>query len=338
MRKFMQKFLKTTWLYDELRVIRGCVVAFHQFDVKGSLSLYLKIRTCHRKYGWYPNEYFLYNYESLSEKERESFVSEIEHVRFAKTVNSLAIRKLLSNKWRTFDFYKRFFHREACMVTPTNNGWGRYNELISKNKRLILKPLLGTYGIGIKIVTQEDGDTETLLKWYPRGFIAEELIVQDERMAQLHPESVNTLRIHTLQNKGVVEVFHPYIRMGRGTSVVDNGGSGGIFTSCNPETGEVLSAVDESGHRFSHHPDTNFALIGFTVPCWKEAYDFAKQLALANQEIHCVGWDLALTKDGWVLIEGNTRPQMIFQISEQKGFKKELIDICDKLGFEYPEK
>ena len=41
-------------------------------------------------------------------------------------------------------------------------------------------------------------------------------------MAVLHKESVNTLRIHTICFDGDVTVFHPYIRIGRGKSVVDN--------------------------------------------------------------------------------------------------------------------
>ena len=209
---------------------------------------------------------------------------------------------------------------------------GGYNELINSKKRLIIKPLNGSFGRGIKIVTPEDGDADMLLKLYPGGFIAEEVIQQDEQMAQLHPESVNTLRIHTLQNNGIVEVFHPYIRIGRGKSVVDNAGGGGVFTSCNPETGEVLTVEDEYCHSFTKHPDNCNPLVGFRVPCWKEAFDFARQLALANQDVHYAGWDLALTKDGWVLVEGNPRAQMIFQISEGKGCKNELIEICNRLG------
>lgn len=174
-----------------------------------------------------------------------------------------------------------------------------------------------------------------MLKFFPEGFIAEEIITQDERMAQLHPESVNTLRIHTLQNNGVVEVFHPYIRIGRGNSVVDNAGSGGVFTSCNPKTGEVLTVVDEFCRSYTKHPDNGFPLVGFKVPCWKEAFDFARQLALANLDVHYAGWDLALTKEGWVLVEGNPRAQMIFQISEQKGFKQELMDICKRINLKY---
>ena len=129
-------------------------------------------------------------------------------------------------------------------------------------------------------------DKETLKKRlnneYPKGFIAEEVVIQDPRMAVLHAESVNTLRIHTICFDGVVTIFHPYIRIGRGDSVVDNAGNGGIFTSCNPKSGEVLSVVDELGNNYLKHPDTGFPLIGFKVPCWNEAYQTANQLALCN--------------------------------------------------------
>lgn len=330
MSKLMTQFRKT-WIYDELRVIRDSIVTFRKINVEGSVSLYLKVRSCHRKYGWYPNEYFLYNYEKLSDKERASFVSEIEHSIFADSVNSIKVKKLLADKWKTYVFYKKFFGREACVVTYANNGGG-YNKLIINKKRLIIKPLDGSFGKGIKIVSEADNNAETLLKSYPGGFIAEEVIQQDERMSQLHPESVNTLRIHTLQNNGKVEIFHPYIRIGRGKSVVDNAGSGGVFTSCDPKNGEVLTVVDERCHSYTEHPDNGFPLVGFKVPCWKEAFDFARQLALENQDVHYAGWDLALTKNGWVLIEGNPCAQMVFQISEQKGFKGELEERCERIG------
>ena len=117
-------------------------------------------------------------------------------------------------------------------------------------------------------------------------------------MAVLHKESVNTLRIHTICFDRDVTVFHPYIRIGRGKSVVDNAGSGGVFTSCNPETGEVLTVVDEYGNIYTNRPDTGFPLIGFMVPYWKEANETAKKLALHNTDIHYASLDLAFTENG----------------------------------------
>lgn len=151
-------------------------------------------------------------------------------------------------------------------------------------------------------------------------------------MSQLHPESVNTLRIHTLRFDDQVEVFHPYVRIGRGNSIVDNTHSGGIFTSCNPNDGTILNVVDDEGHIYKEHPDNHFPLKQFKVPCWEEAYRVAKNLALQIPNLVYAGWDLALTPNGWVLVEGNPRAQLTFQISEGKGCYSDIEAILQKHG------
>ena len=105
----------------------------------------------------------------------------------------------------------------------------------------------------------------------------------------------------------------------------------------NPETGEVLSVVDEYGHTFTKHPDNGISLIGYKIPFWKEAFDMAKLLAQIMPGLHYAGWDLALTKSGWVLVEGNPCAQMVFQISEQQGFRKELEGILHEFGVTIPK-
>ena len=217
--------------------------------------------------------------------------------------------------------------------------FNEFKSFLAEYGSLILKGLNGSFGKGIQIVDasllETDNWQEKLAKDYPKGFVAEELIRQADVLAQLHPQSVNTLRIHTICYDGQVEVFHPYIRVGRGSSVVDNAGSGGVFSSCDPETGEILTMADETGNTYTNHPDNGFRLVGFRVPKWEEAFAMARQLALHDPSIHYAGWDLALTDAGWVLVEGNPRAQLVFQISEQKGFRPELEAILKKFNLQY---
>lgn len=119
---FLMQIFRRTWLYDELRLIRDSIVTFRKLSLKGSITLFMKVRSCHRKYGWEPDEYFLYKYESLSDGERQSFVSEKEHVTFSEKVNPKGVREILSDKWKTYEAYREYFGREACLVTINNNG------------------------------------------------------------------------------------------------------------------------------------------------------------------------------------------------------------------------
>lgn len=119
--------------------------------------------------------------------------------------------------------------------------------------------------------------------------------------------------------------------MGRGSSVVDNAGSGGIFTSVDFHTGRITKAVDELGNSYNEHPDTKINLIGYEIPKWQEAIELAKKLALIVPNNRYTGWDLALTKNGWCMVEGNTRAQFVFQIPEQKGFRELFNDYKKQL-------
>ena len=330
----IKQLLKSSSIYPMLRLMRDTKTACSMFDVHNKLASLKGILEANKMYGWNPDEYFLYHYPQLSDSARKSFIGEREHVVMSEWLNSVEVRKVLADKWNTYVVFNSFFKRKAARVME-GGDFIEFKSLLAESGKLILKPFDGSFGKGIQIVTQEgmnEMSFNELIKDYPNGFIAEQLIQQDERMAVLHPESVNTLRIHTIQYGGKIVVFHPYVRIGRGASFVDNAGSGGVFTSCNPDTGEILSIVDESGHAFTEHPDNHFPLLGYKIPCWKEAFDFAQQLAAQLPDLHYAGWDIALTDNGWVLVEGNPRAQLIFQISEQKGFRTEMDCILNEMG------
>lgn len=82
--------------------------------------------------------------------------------------------------------------------------------------------------------------------------IVEELVQQDERLADFHLQSVNTIRTPTLINEGTVHLFGPFLRMGCGNRFVDNVGAGGFFVNVDPTTGICcMNGVDENGLIYS---------------------------------------------------------------------------------------
>ena len=171
-----------------------------------------------------------------------------------------------------------------------------------------------------------------LLAEYKNTFLIEELIKQSPEMAKFHPASVNTVRVPTVRFDDEILILHPFFRTGRGNNCVDNAGAGGVFGVVDPESGIVTQAADEKGIFYNNHPDTKEKMLGFKIPKWNEAVSFAKELAQVTPDNRYTGWDLALTDSGWIMVEGNSTGQFVWQIPEQKGSREELNNILKRLG------
>ena len=56
-----------------------------------------------------------------------------------------------------------------------------------------------------------------------------------------------------------------------------------------------------------------------------------KQMAQVIPSVRYVGWDVALTPNGWVMIEGNDKGQFVWQVADRKGFRDEFDSIREEL-------
>jgi hypothetical protein len=63
---------------------------------------------------------------------------------------------------------------------------------------------------------------------------------------------------------------------------------------------------------FADHPVTGVPVLGRTLPHWPEIRAVALAAHLACPDRLLVGWDIALTPDGAVLLEGNAYPDVDF--------------------------
>ena len=247
-------------------------------------------------------------------------------------INAPDSMAILSDKYKAYLHFKDYYQRDVINV----RGRESENELKSfcdSHPHFIVKPLSNYSGRGIQIYNTEDGSfsAENLIDSYPGGFVAEELIKQDAQLSRLHPKSVNTLRINTVNYGDSIEVKWPCLRIGLGDSIVDNAGAGGVFGAVDVSTGVISDASDEFHRTYTQHPDSGIPLIGFQVPRWQEACEMAKKLAGLIPGCHFVGWDLALTDKGWVMVEGNHRPLLIYQIATGKGIRKEFSEMKKRL-------
>lgn len=297
------------------------------------------------------DEYFYYHFKDRSIDDRLTFVPDITHNVFTRRMNKARNLYIFSDKGSCANRFSKYYKRDFCVVyksfgdmksvllgmeKPTD-----FQKFIDKHSRFIAKPLTSGCGNGVKVFDRSQYPDDNalavaLIKEYCKGvrggFIVEELIKQDERMAAFHPSSVNTLRLTTVRFDDRVEIIHPFMRIGRGGKVVDNGGAGGLLSNIDPVTGKIFVCMDENAINYEKHPDSGQDIIGFEIPCWNEALSLAKELASVVKGQRYTGWDLAFSDRGWMMVEGNAMSQFVgWQIPTQKGFMPEAQQILKEL-------
>lgn len=176
------------------------------------------IKNCYFKYRISPEEYFLFDFEHKTSKERNSYLSDKTIYVLMAAVEGRKIHdEELEDKINFYSITKEFFHREVCGISA-NTDYDSFACLARKHKKLIIKRNDSSCGNGIEIVefNTETQIKETFKKMIASGvkWIAEELIIQTPEMAVWNVSSVNTIRLSTFLNKSGFHILCPFMRMG----------------------------------------------------------------------------------------------------------------------------
>lgn len=265
-----------------------------------------------------PEEYFLFNFASLSEEAKREFVGDMERsVILGRLYNSSEQAKVFASKAKTFEHFAKFMKRDLIEIASAADR-DTFASFVERHDKYILKPTRGDGGHGIRIETApSDRQLETVFRDYlnEAPLVLEELIDQDTKMATLHPASVNTVRFTTYYDRGECTAIQPFLKIGQGSAIVDNGALGGILATIDERSGVVSSCGrTEDGKFYSTHPDTNVQIKGFQIPDWNELLALVAELVQVLPGQKYVGWDLAYSATkGWLMVEGNSGGAFIGQ-------------------------
>lgn len=269
----------------------------------------------------------------LSPEEQQEYATLHDWNRLKAAVNNNAAVLVMLNDKAQFngifnDLVKRvwFINRDL--------PYEDFAEKIRGLDYLMAKPLAATQGLGVtkhlcNVSDEENRELYDLLMSREECII-EEGIHQHEDLAAFCPDSVNTVRVTTLQDEYGCHFLYAILRMGVG-SAVDNFHAGGIAAGIDVETGKVeTDAVDLDGIVYRENPATGKDIRGFQVPHWDQLRAACETAAARIPDVALIGWDFAITPDGVDLVEGNggsgyVAVQMIYA-REGKGLKAQLID------------
>jgi hypothetical protein len=163
------------------------------------------------------------------------------------------------------------------------------------------------------------------------NFICQEGLQQIAALSALNPTSINTVRVMTKLRTAGVEVIAAILRVGRAGSLVDNGGVGGLSCEVDLATwGTTGTAVQLNGvffDFFTCHPDSGEAFGDIVLPFQQETLNLVKSLAVLFPGCPVLGWDIAITPNGPVIVEVNWNPGLrLPEMTLKKGIAEELFN------------
>ena len=275
-----------------------------------------------------PYEYFLFDLRHKNKTERASFITDISMLYMLTKTGTRKLHDLeLNNKANFFKLCEPYFKRKI-MIVKSSHDYNDFEEMGLSLGKVICKPVSAGCGGGIFVaITKSKLDVQDafskMIK-YGGDWIVEEYILQSHEMSSWNPTSVNTVRFTTFKNSEGIHFHCPFMRSGRVGSYVDNGGRGGIYAIIDINTGKISSyGYDELGISYDSHPDSGIPYVGWQVPKWDELKVLASEIHETIMPKHkYIGWDFALTVDGWVLIEGNWGQYVCQQSCTKRGFKE----------------
>jgi hypothetical protein len=223
-------------------------------------------------------------------------------------------------------------------------------------QQLAIKPVLGSKGHGIYLVDQisrddqikltlasgeQIGSQELVAKMLAnpltKAHIIQERVKQHPDLDKIYSGSLNTIRIAVLRRSNGEPYFWFAALWTGARPGPDNISLGGLAIYIDLQTGIL-------GHgRYNYkpvaektevHPVSGYNFYGMPMPYWKEIIELVKKAMHCMPYFVGVGWDVAVSDQGPMLIEGNDNFQLMLGQIHKPGtlLTDEVMDIIEHYG------
>ena len=306
--KYMLKCIKNLNIKNMFNIIDKLSKKTH----KNKFILTIDIIYCALRYGAGYYDYQEFEFYNLTNKERKTYLTRVKNNNIIKTYNNRNDFYNLDDKGIFNETYKDFIKRDFLIINDDN--YDEFLKFTSKHKKIIAKIINGEGGKGISVLEVNKENAESSFKELlnNKQTLIEEVIVQNKEISRLYSGSVNTLRLFTFFDGENAYVLNSVFKIGNG-GVTDNFSSGSMYTFTDENGVVIVPAIDQNDNIYEVHPITKEKIVGFKVPLYDEACRLVCDAAKLSPTIKYIGWDVAITDDSPVIIEGNSYPG-VFQI------------------------
>jgi len=292
-----------------LEKLSQTINAAHERSGKGKLSIFLDMCWCLARYGAGYYDYLIFRFYDLTPAQRKTYVTRFISKKFNMYMNDVNYCDLFDNKDEFYELFKDYTGRNFLDLSKaTAEDVAKFCE---GKERIFCKPRSKTCGIGCMRLNVADFESAEALFEHLKAndiYTIEDVIVNHPDVRKLYDNAVNSMRIITLvDDNKEVHVLYMVQKIGLNGSIIDNNC---MFSPVDPETGKIKYPAHAGdtplGIVYEVHPNTGITIQGYQLPCVKEAIAMVKKAALVVPQVRYVGWDVAVTPNGPIIIEGNT--------------------------------
>ena len=318
---FSSKFIYTDSYFPEMK-------RKSRIRILGELLMHIY------RFGYIESHYFSYGFDIKGFRNRNDYLDESWFLWKSGVLNTIlvdhdytcilqdkSVFSSLLNNWG-------FKTPQTISVVKTNEeAQDITNKLLCEGGTYFCKPIDGLCGRGAfslcisehnvainDVEIPQPKAIKTIMDFFSNGhYIIQTHIQQHPDISRVYDKSINTLRILTIIDKasGKPVPVAGEVRFGANGSTIDNFDAGGIVVGIDLKTGRLFDygyCKKGSIKRTPYHPDTHIYFSSIQLPFFDEALKQIEQLHSNLSSIRIAGWDIAITTNGPLFIEGNDRP------------------------------
>lgn len=285
---------------------------------KSKFLIAMDIIMCTFKYSASPNDYLMFQFYCLDNNKRSTYVTHGMSKKLISQYNDNNYRWMFNDKIEFAKIFKDYFGRDWIRLKDMD--FESFEKFVQNKERIIVKPIDSSQGQGVEKIEMDDfancKDIYIYLKEkYSNDGIIEDWITQHKELSKLYDRSVNTIRVITVLKDQECHILGAFLTIGNGGDI-SNASLNDLVAPIDINSGVIhFPAEDLAGGVYSKHPITGISIVGFQIPYWDKVVKLLESACRVVPEVCYVGWDIAITEEGPLLIEGNTSPgYKFFQI------------------------
>lgn len=172
---------------------------------------------------------------------------------------------------------------------------------------------------------------------YAHGYVLQPLMTPQAAVRRICGDRLATIRVLTILTEDGPKIARVSWKIPAGANAADNfWRKGNLLAQVDRKSGEVGRALCGSGLELvevSRHPDSQIELAGFALPNWPSICEVALAGARLMRHVPLIGWDMASTDAGALIVEMNETPDfLLHQLADRRGMLDE--EFSDFIAFQ----